>query len=548
MRKTEMLKVHLTSRQFWIFSLTVNLLVAIQPPLVFAQNASDKANSSAEQIDIEPKILSEINRVRTNPQNYAQWLESQRQYYDGIWLRLPGEKPVRTNRGKKALEEAIAFLREQQPLPPLESSDKITATATSQLANFANANNIQYFSYGRKTASGIVMDLVVDELFPDRRRRLNLLSPEAEDTGVVCKPDPRYAKVCAIAYSDSPSLERQNSDPTDNVAIAQPEPEPQAEPEPKPAVNVPETEAQPEAELEPEPKPQAPEPQAEPEPKPQEPEESTTAALPTPPAPQAPPTPKPESNSETGSSEAEVAIEDLEIAQAESEIEQEQRELDREENEIDAEAQTNTENGEPEEIESEAQTNTENGEPEEIESEAQTNTENGEPEEIESEAEADNLELDESEFEESAEEFEDEKQQEEVELDGEEAESSSLETEPAPEVAINTETAGFSEIVEEGVLEEGDRIIEDDGSLYDFYPIEGKAGESFTISLKSDEFDAFVAVVDSSGKTIGENDDISQSDSNSQVEITLPEDGVYNVIVNTYDENGTGKYVLTVNQ
>ncbi|MEL6496685.1 MAG: pre-peptidase C-terminal domain-containing protein, partial [Cyanobacteria bacterium J06623_7] len=62
------------------------------------------------------------------------------------------------------------------------------------------------------------------------------------------------------------------------------------------------------------------------------------------------------------------------------------------------------------------------------------------------------------------------------------------------------------------------------------------------------DFDAFVALVNSSGKTIGENDDISQEDSNSQIEITLPEDGVYNIIVNTYDEDGEGKYTLEVNQ
>ncbi|MEY2856541.1 MAG: hypothetical protein RLZZ74_850, partial [Cyanobacteriota bacterium] len=98
----------------------------------------------------------------------------------------------------------------------------------------------------------------------------------------------------------------------------------------------------------------------------------------------------------------------------------------------------------------------------------------------------------------------------------------------------------------EGKLEKGDRVIADDGSLYDFYPMQGKEGESFTINLESDQFDTFVALVDSSGKTVGENDDISQDDSNSQLKITLPEDGIYNVIVNTYDENGTGEYVLKV--
>ena len=115
-------------------------------------------------------------------------------------------------------------------------------------------------------------------------------------------------------------------------------------------------------------------------------------------------------------------------------------------------------------------------------------------------------------------------------------------------MAINAENAGIEDKIEEGALEDGDRVIEEDGSLYDFYPIQGKAGESFTIYLESDEFDAFVALVDSNGNTVGENDDISQSDSNSQLEITLPADGVYNIIVNTYDREGKGKYVLNVSR
>ena len=220
MRKTKMIKVS-SSGWRWIFGLTIELLVlALQPQSLLAQTqAANTATAS-----LEPEILSEINRVRTNPQDYALWLEQQRQYYDGIWLKLPGEKPVRTNRGRKALEEAIAVLKEQSPLPALATSDRTAATATSELENFANANNIQFFSYGRKTAKGIVMDLVVDELFPDRRRRQSLLSSEAEDTGVACKPDPRYAKVCAITYSDTPATNPSpNTAQNTDVAIAKPE-------------------------------------------------------------------------------------------------------------------------------------------------------------------------------------------------------------------------------------------------------------------------------------------------------------------------------------
>ena len=491
-----MIKIYFPGWQLGIFSITINLLVlAIQPRLTLAQTKTNPANpqtaSNTAIADLEPEILSEINRVRTSPQDYAQWLEQQRQYYDGIWVRLPGEKPVRTNRGRDALEEAIAFLKQQQPLPPLEKSSQTAAAAISELENFANSNNIQYFSYGKKTASGIVMDLVVDELFPDRRRRQSLLSPEAEDTGVACKPDPRYAKVCAIAYSDSPNHADVATAPPETPAtpekiVTTAQPETPATPEKTVTTAQPETPAtseetvttaQPEVTL---PGIPVPQPKVEPqqpgdesvtaETKETEVEESesvatndTAANLPTPPQPQAPPAsavnddPQPSQEAKTATDPAENS----QIAQAESEIEQEQKKLAENERESDTEIAN---------------------------------------------------------------------------------------SDQSEEVAINSETAGLSEKVEKGSLEKGDRVIEDDGSLYDFYPIQGKAGESVTINLESDMFDAFVALVDSNGKTVGENDDISPEDSNSQLSVTLPEDGVYNVIVNTYDENGTGEYVLKVSR
>jgi Bacterial pre-peptidase C-terminal domain len=485
MHKTKMIKVYFPAWQLWTFSLTVSLLVlAIQPQLILAQANTNPATTQTDNnpaiADLEPEILSEINRVRTTPQDYAQWLEQQRQYYDGIWLKLPGEKPVRTNRGREALEEAIAFLKQQQPLPPLARSPQTDATATSELENFANSNNIQYFSYGRKTASGIVMDLVVDELFPDRRRRQSLLSSAAEDTGVVCKPDPRYAKVCAIAYSDSPGTTFENTSETTDVAQVQPEPPsvPTTSeqtvveaPAATPPVEVPVAEAQVVPPV-PDEQPVTETPAAaivqpeEPEVAAAAPDDATVANLPAPPPPQTPPTPTVKDEPEPSSESKASLEEDLQIAQAESEI----QEIEEQQAKLAANDEESSAAPAPEE--------------------------SNQPE----------------------------------------------------EVAINTEVADFSEKVEEGKLEKGDRVIADDGSLYDFYPMQGKEGESFTINLESDEFDTFVALVDSSGKTVGENDDISQDDSNSQLEVTLPEDGIYNVIVNTYDENGTGEYVLKVSR
>ena len=114
------------------------------------------------------------------------------------------------------------------------------------------------------------------------------------------------------------------------------------------------------------------------------------------------------------------------------------------------------------------------------------------------------------------------------------------------QVATTSDSSRVLENVERGSLEEGDRIIADDGSFYDSFPVEGKTGESYIIYLESDEFDAFVALIDDQGNIIEQNDDISEENSNARIRVTIPENGIYNVIVNAYDEGGKGKYILTV--
>ena len=50
--------------------------------------------------------------------------------------------------------------------------------------------------------------------------------------------------------------------------------------------------------------------------------------------------------------------------------------------------------------------------------------------------------------------------------------------------------------------------------------------------------------MDKGGNIIKQNDDISEQDSNSRLEITLSEDEEYSIIVNAYDQQGKGNYIL----
>jgi serine protease Do len=99
---------------------------------------------------------------------------------------------------------------------------------------------------------------------------------------------------------------------------------------------------------------------------------------------------------------------------------------------------------------------------------------------------------------------------------------------------------------QEGILGPGASILPSDGSLYQEYTFEGRAGQSVTISLASPDFDPYLALLDPDERLIGENDDASQSNSNATITLTLPSTGTYRVIVNAYDRRGRGRYLLTI--
>ncbi len=337
-----------------------------------AQNSESTTN--IDYLDLKEEILAEINRVRTNPQAYADWLEDRKQYFEGTLLKLPGEKPIITNKGKEALEEAIAWLNNLEPLPKISSSAKLVNIAQEQIklitSQQGNTNlQGQTISYGKYTPEGIVMQLIVDDGYPNRINRQKILNPNIQSAGIMCERHNRYENICAVAY-DGDSL-------------------------------------------------------------------VTTAENPNIPA----------STEEENQATPELVV----VTKEEGLVEK--------------------------------------------------TTPN---------------------------------------------ESDNNSIAPLPNVRQRNNTSLLVEKIQQGKLEEGDTVIPNDGSFYDSYPIEGIAGDSLVISVESQDFDTFLAIMDAKGNILEQNDDISETNSNSRLKITLPNNGVYKVIVNAYDQGGKGSYLLTV--
>lgn len=87
-----------------------------------------------------------------------------------------------------------------------------------------------------------------------------------------------------------------------------------------------------------------------------------------------------------------------------------------------------------------------------------------------------------------------------------------------------------------------------DGSYYDLYSFQGRAGQTITITLRSDDFDAFVSIgiLDGGEYMVLDGNDDGPEGTDSELTITLAETGEYLIRANSLSEGETGAYTLRI--
>jgi hypothetical protein len=91
----------------------------------------------------------------------------------------------------------------------------------------------------------------------------------------------------------------------------------------------------------------------------------------------------------------------------------------------------------------------------------------------------------------------------------------------------------------------GERVM--DSRYAEAWALEGRAGESVTITLESTAFDAYLFVI---GPGLGEvlSDDDSAGELNSMITVKFAEDGMYTVVATSVVDMATGTYTIRVTQ
>lgn len=172
---------------------------------------------------VEQQVLDALNFARTNPRGYAESLRTFRTYFHAAAYRLPGASvSVLTREGTAAVDETVAFLGRQAPLPPIAAADLLARSAANLSADQAGAGGTghqgsdgsepgdrvrragggdyvaEVIAYGASDAADVVRQLIVDDGVRDRGHRGVLFSPDLRFAGVSCGPHRAFRTMCVV--------------------------------------------------------------------------------------------------------------------------------------------------------------------------------------------------------------------------------------------------------------------------------------------------------------------------------------------------------------
>lgn len=182
---------------------------------------------------LEREIVTELNFARQHPRRYAERLRAYRRHFRGKIVHYPGKREgLRTEEGVAAVDEAIAFLRRQPPVPPLAPAPLLADAAAAHVAEQGPRGATGHLSkngddprdrvrrhgggdyvaetitYGPPSAVEVVRQLIVDDDVPNRGHRRTVFAAEMRFVGIGCGPHRTYRVMCVAEFARRPDGRR----------------------------------------------------------------------------------------------------------------------------------------------------------------------------------------------------------------------------------------------------------------------------------------------------------------------------------------------------
>lgn len=190
--------------------------------------SSSLTAAAAAQSRFEEGVFAELNRFRSDPAAYTEYLGDYRERFEGKLLvgDDDSEIDIMTREGVVAVDEAIRELRREKPLPTLEWSDALARVAADHVAVQSRSGAVGHYTrgrgpgermkargggpyvnevitYGHHTPEGVVDQLLIDDGVPDRGHRHSLLRATHRYAGVACGSHPVHRTMCVTLMSQT---------------------------------------------------------------------------------------------------------------------------------------------------------------------------------------------------------------------------------------------------------------------------------------------------------------------------------------------------------
>ncbi|MEI9852250.1 MAG: CAP domain-containing protein [Sphingomonas sp.] len=175
---------------------------------------------------LEIDVLVQINEVRADPAAFVERLREYRSWFQDNLVYRPTGGPVMISReGVAAVDEAIAFLERQPPLPPLSHAALLALAAQDHAEEQGAAGTMghasldgstvgarvqrrggdiyvgEIISYGFADSFEVVRQFVVDDGVPGRGHRKQMFDNMYRYMGVGCTAHMRKGYVCVVDMS-----------------------------------------------------------------------------------------------------------------------------------------------------------------------------------------------------------------------------------------------------------------------------------------------------------------------------------------------------------
>ena len=188
--------------------------------VIGALSLLSSAQPAAASGGLEARVLAEVNYARTHPADYARELRK-RAYVGGV----VGSSEI-GNEDVDALQDAIEFLMQRPPLPPLKPSEALAQAAHAHASAQGRTYQVGHtspggqtlgqrlqahgvwaglaaedISYGYQDPREVVRQLIIDSGVPNRGHRDNIFGAHYQAAGVSCAPHRQWGSMCVIDFA-----------------------------------------------------------------------------------------------------------------------------------------------------------------------------------------------------------------------------------------------------------------------------------------------------------------------------------------------------------